>query len=62
MEKFCQPLILTDEQYKKLRDEWSKLPRMELRFNCNGDCLIFENGGLIGKQKKDGTYIDFKKI
>lgn len=61
MRKFCEPLKLTDEQYRKLRDEIAKWPKMEYWFNCHGDTLIYENSVLVGKQKKDGTYIDYGK-
>jgi hypothetical protein len=42
-------------------EEWRKLPKMEFWFNCQGDCLIYENGILVGKEKKDGKYIDYRK-
>lgn len=29
-------------------------------FNCQGDYLWFEDGKLVSKQKKDGTYIDYR--
>lgn len=41
-------------------EEFIKLPKMEFWFNCQGDCLIYENGILVGKEKKDGKYIDYR--
>lgn len=46
---------------EKLMEEWLKSPKMEFWFNCQGDCLIYENGILVGKEKKDGKYIDYRK-
>lgn len=56
---------------KRLRQALEKLelkesnintfPSFEGMFNCNGDYLFFLDGKLVGKQKKDGTYIDFTK-
>jgi len=58
MRDFCKPIIMTEEQRKQSREEWAKLPKMEYWFDCRGDCLIYENGILIGIERKNGKYID----
>jgi hypothetical protein len=47
---------------EKIMEEWEKLPKIKFYYNCQSDCLIYEDGILVGKLKKDGKYIDYRKI
>ena len=59
MRGFCK--TFTEEQRKEINKIWGYFPKIDFWFDCQGNCLIYEDGVLVGKQKKDGTYIDFKK-
>lgn len=54
MREFCKPLPFD----KKFYEEWNKSPRIEFWFNCQLDCYIYEDGVLVGIERKSGKYID----
>lgn len=40
---FCKPIKLTKAQKKEL----TNIPRLTLEYNCQGDCLVYENGYVV---------------
>lgn len=60
MRDFCKPFVLTEEQRNRIGDELAKFSKMEITYNCHGDCLMYLDGVLVAKEKKDGTIINYE--